>query len=142
MKTSSGFPRWLLFAQLCILLWGVWGVLAKLAADKTSPEQQQVLFTIGGLPVAALALWRLRGRLETDRRGAACGVLNGVFSGLGLLAYYAAMSRGQASLVSTLTGLFPLLTVMLAVLILKERMNRVQMAGVALALVAVVLLST
>jgi uncharacterized membrane protein len=142
MRTASRFPRWLFFAQLCILLWGVWGVFAKLAANKTSPEQQQVLFTVGGIPVAALALWRLRGRLEADRRGAAFGVLNGVFTGFGLLAYYAAMARGQASLVSALTGLFPLLTVILAVLVLKERMNRVQMLGVVLALAAIGLLST
>jgi transporter family protein len=142
MTSRFQIPRWLLYAVLCILLWGLWGVFSKLASDRITPQQWQVLFTAGCLPAAALALWRLRGRVETDGRGAVYGVLNGVCSGLGGLAFYAALARGQASIVSTVTALFPLLTVILAMLILRERINRVQMGGVVLALVAIALLAT
>jgi len=62
-------PGWLIHALLCILSWGVWGVLAKVAATAMSPDQMQALFTAGMLPLAAAALVQLRGRLETDRRG-------------------------------------------------------------------------
>jgi uncharacterized membrane protein len=67
--------------------------------------------------------------------------LNGVFTGLGMLAYYAALARGQASIVGPFTALFPLLTVALAFAFLRERINRVQAAGMILALAAIVLLS-
>ena len=40
-----------------------------------------------------------------------------------------------------MTSLFPLLTVILAVTVLKERMNRVQLAGIVLALIAIAVLS-
>jgi transporter family protein len=120
----------------------VWGVLAKVAAAGMTPGDEQILFTAGMVPVAVAALWRLRGRLETDRAGASYGVLNGVCAGLGLLAYYAAMGRGKASLVSAVTALFPLVTVVLAVLVLRERINVVQAAGVATALLAIVLLTS
>ena len=80
-------------------------------------------------------------RVETDRRGIAYGVLNGILAGLGSLAYFAAMSQGQASIVGPVTSLFPLVTVVLALLLLKERINRLQGIGIILALVAIGVLS-
>jgi bacterial/archaeal transporter family protein len=142
MKTARNWcPRWLFYALLCILSWGVWGGLAKLGADKMTPMQIQVLFTMGMFPVVLAALIQLKWRVDRDRRGATYGVLNGVFTGLGLLAYYAAMARGKASIVGPVTALFPLLTVVLALVLLKEQMNRVQTAGVFVALVSIFILS-
>lgn len=135
-------PPWLAYCLACLLLWGVWGVLAKVAAGRMTPNDEQILFTIGSLPVAAAALLRLRGRLELDRAGAACGVLNGVFAGLGLVSYYAAMERGPASIVATVTALFPLLTVLLAAVVLRERVNRFQLVGIATALCSILLLAS
>ncbi|HVX67581.1 MAG TPA: DMT family transporter [Bryobacteraceae bacterium] len=134
-------PAWLFYALLAIFWWGVWGALAKVASATMTPGQMQALFAIGMLPLAALALWQMRGRLDTDVRGAGYGILNGVFSGLGLLAYNAAIARGQASIVGPVTALFPLVTVVLAVAVLRERINRIQGAGIVLALGAIYLLA-
>ncbi len=134
-------PLWLSYALLCILCWGVWAFLSKLVAGEMTPMQIQVLFTIGMFPVVLIALVHLRWKVDTDFLGATYGILNGVFAGLGLLAYFAALAREKASIVSPVTGLFPLLTVVLAFILLRERMNRVQMAGVALALTSIVILS-
>ena len=132
---------WLRYALLAILCWGAWGALAKSASATMTPGQMQALFTVGMVPLALLALWQMRGKLDTDRAGAGYGVLNGVFSGLGLLAFNAALSKGQASIVGPVTALFPLVTVALAVAILRERINRVQGAGIVLALGAIYLLA-
>ncbi len=134
-------PLWLTYAVLCILCWGVWAFLSKLVADEMTPMQTQVLFTIGIFPVVLIALVHLRWKVDTDFQGATYGILNGVFTGLGLLAYFAALARGKASIVSPVTGLFPLLTVVLAFILLRERMNRVQMAGVTFALTSIFILS-
>lgn len=117
-------------------------MLAKLASARLSVKQMQVLFTLGMLPLAAAALISMRGKLERDLRGAAYGVLNGVFTGLGLLAYDAAMSKGKASIVGPLTAMFPLVTVALAAVVLREKVNRIQAAGVVLALAAIFLLAS
>src|SRR5262245_51786801 len=98
-KVYSSHGIWLLHALLCIGWWGLWGFLSKLGSDHISPQQLQILFTIGIIPTSALAWAQLGFKVETDRRGAIYGILNGVFSGLGMLAYYAALARGQASLV-------------------------------------------
>jgi uncharacterized membrane protein len=133
---------WLLNAFWCIFWWGVWGVFAKLASSRLSVSQMQLMFTVGMLPLALAALIGMRGKLERDLRGAAYGILNGVFTGLGLLAYDAAMSKGQASVIGPLTAMFPLVTVALAAVVLRERINRVQVAGVVLALAAIFLLAS
>jgi uncharacterized membrane protein len=99
----------------------------------------QILFTIGMLPLVAAAL--LRRKIDRDRVGAAYGVLIGVLAGLGGIGYFAAMQAGKASLVGPVTSLFPLLTVLLAVGILKERMNKIQVAGVIVGLISIAVLS-
>jgi bacterial/archaeal transporter family protein len=134
-------PRWLRYALLCIFWWGVFGFLAKLGSDRTSPEQMQILFTIGMLPLVAAAVWSAGMKVETDRLGVTYAILIGILAGLGGVAYFAAMESGKASLVGPATSLFPLLTVVLAMIFLKERMNRIQLAGIVLGLVAIAILS-
>lgn len=134
-------PRWLAYACLCILSWGTWGFVAKLGADRIAPGPMQILATAGTIPLAMLAFFQLNMRLEKDARGITYGIVNGVLSGIGLLAYYAAVNRGKVSVVGPVTSLFPLLTVILAFLFLRERLNRVQIAGVGLSLVAIAIFS-
>jgi transporter family protein len=134
-------PRWLIYALLCILAWGTWGFVAKLGADRIAPGPLQILATAGTFPLAFIAFLQLRMRLEKDARGITYGIANGVLSGIGLLAYYAAVSRGKVSVVGPVTSLFPLLTVALAFLFLRERLNRVQVVGVVLSLIAIAIFS-
>jgi transporter family protein len=133
--------RWLTYALLCIVAWGTWGFTAKLGADRIAPGPLQILATLGMVPLGLLAFVQRRMRLEKDAPGITYGILNGVLSGIGLLAYYAAVSRGKVSVVGPVTSLFPLLTVILAFVFLRERLNRVQVAGVALSLVAIAIFS-
>ncbi|MEJ7616159.1 MAG: EamA family transporter [Pyrinomonadaceae bacterium] len=134
-------PTWLVYALLCIFWWGTWGFLSKLGSDRVQPHQLQFLFTFGLIPPVIIACFQLGGKVETDLRGSLYGILNGVISGLGMLAFYAALAQGQASIVGPVTALFPLLTILLALMFLRERINRVQGAGMILALVAILILS-
>ena len=134
-------PTWLLHAFACIFWWGLWGFLAKIGSNSATPLQLQILFTFGMAPIAFVALLRSRFKLETSRSGAIYGILCGVFSGLGMLAYYAAMQRGKASVIGPVTALFPLLTIILALLFLRERLNRAQAIGMVLAVCAIAVLS-
>lgn len=60
---------------------------------------------------------------------------------VGTVSYGVATSTGLVSVVSVLATLNPVITVGLAVLVLGERLNRRQQAGVATALAGVVLLA-
>jgi transporter family protein len=91
------------------------------------------------LPLMALILARRGPTLKADRLGIVYGVLNGVLATLGMLAFYAAMERGKASIVGPVTALFPIVTVVGSTLFLRERLNAVQCVGVCLALAAILL---
>jgi uncharacterized membrane protein len=101
----------------------------------------QVLFTLGMLPVALGMLMQIRWKLDRNAGGATYGILSGVVTGLGTLGYYAALRQQNASVVTPLTGLFPVLTIGLAFIILRERLNKVQWGGMILALASIVVLS-
>jgi transporter family protein len=134
-------PIWLWYALLGIFLWGLWGFLSKIGSEAASPLQMQILFTLGMLPVAIGMLVQMRWKLDRNRGGVTYGILSGVATGLGTLGYYAALREQNASVVAPVTGLFPVLTVVLAFLVLRERLNKVQMGGMLLALASIVILS-
>jgi transporter family protein len=80
------------------------------------------------------------------REGRAKGIfwafLTGILGGVGNLAFFQAMVKGgEASVVAPVTALFPMVTVLLALVFLKERLGRVQWIGLGLAFVAIYLLS-
>ena len=142
MQTDGGrFPSWLWYALLCIFWWGLWGFLSKIGSAAASPLQMQILFTLGMLPVAIGMLLQMRWKLDRNRGGVTYGVLSGVATGLGTLGYYAALREQNASVVTPVTGLFPVLTVGLAFVVLRERLNNVQIGGMVLALASIVVLS-
>src|SRR5258708_6345989 len=103
--------------------------------------QMQILFTLGMLPIAIGMLLQMRGKLDRDRAGITYGLLCGIATGVGTLGYFAALHDQDASVVTPLTGIFPVLTVVLAFVILRERLNKVQMGGMLLALASIAILS-
>ncbi len=119
--------------------WGLWAFLVKVASRDLNPFQMQALFVAGMLPLIALALVRTRLTIQTDRLGVTYGMLNGVLATLGMLAFYAAMERGRASIVGPVTALFPIVTIAGSMVILNERLNVVQCAGIVCALAAILL---
>lgn len=133
--------RWLPLALLSALLWGLWGFLVKIGLADLSPEQTQLLFVAGMLPLTAAAAARQGWSVETDRRGMLYGLANGVLATAGMLAFYAAMARGKASVVGPVTALFPLFTVACALVLLRERLNWVQGLGILFALAGIVVLA-
>jgi drug/metabolite transporter (DMT)-like permease len=65
----------------------------------------------------------------------------GVADTTGNTLFAAASSLGEISIVSVLATLYPVTTVALAAIVLSERLDRLQLAGVAAALGGVVLIS-
>jgi transporter family protein len=132
-------PKWLWLALMSTFWWGLWAFLVKLGTDRLDPFQMQALFVAGMMPLMVLVLARRDPAMKADRLGIVYGVLNGVLATLGMLAFYAAMERGRASIVGPVTALFPIVTVAGSMLMLHERLNAVQCVGVCLALAAILL---
>lgn len=64
-----------------------------------------------------------------------------LFGAAGMSFFTIAVQRGPLTLVAVITAMFPAVTVALAAIVLGERLRRLQVAGVALAMVAVAMIS-
>jgi len=134
--------RWFWYSVLCVLCWGAWALFSKLGSKEIPADDMQFLFTIGTIPVAlALAIAR-RFRFEKSGKGIFYGVANGILSGVGSIALFAAYrSNGNTAVITAVSALYPMITVILAILILRERLKWLQIVGLGLAGVAIVIFS-
>lgn len=135
---------WMLLSLLTVLLWGVWGLESKIIVDRISPWMNQVLFSVGLVPplILVLVAKNLRRVNGSAFYGSFYALLTGVLGGIGNIALYIALAGdGKASIVVPLVGLAPMITVVLALVWLKEKLNRTQWIGVALAMVSIYFLS-
>lgn len=134
------WPVWTLIA---VTSWGFWGVLSRILGDALSPELGQALSTLGLIPLLVpLALREGPGLRSASRRGVGLALSGGLITCLGNVTYYSALHRGgAAATVVTLSALAPVATLTLALVLLRERLNRMQIAGTGFALVALGLLN-
>ena len=136
-------PRWLSFSLITIALFGVWGFVSTVITKDVGPLTVQFLSTIGLLPVALILGFSKNLRKGTGfAAGITFATLTGVLGGSGNVALYKALQiGGEGSVIVPITGMYPLVTVILARFLLKERLNRVQTIGIGLALLAIYLFS-
>jgi drug/metabolite transporter (DMT)-like permease len=134
-------PRWLGCTAPALLSWGVWAIMAKLIGEALSAMHNQALSTLGILPVMlAFVFSRKSSTPASRRRGILYALAGGTVSCIGNVFYYDALSRGgKAATIVPLTALYPLMTILLAMLLLKERLNRIQLGGVLVSLIAIYL---
>jgi uncharacterized membrane protein len=136
-------PQWLRYSLFAMLAYGVWGAVSSLESQSVSALTLQIVSTIGLFPVALVLLFSKNLRRGVNHSsGVLFAVATGILGGAGNLTLYETLRvGGKASVVFPLTGMYPLVTIVVARLFLKERLNRVQALGVALALAAVHLFS-
>ncbi|MDI2099195.1 EamA family transporter [Ruicaihuangia caeni] len=104
----------------------------------TRSRRQQALVTTGSLPLLRAAEGPGRGA-AFFRGPIALGLATGVIDGAGNIALLAGIRMGDLTVMSVLTGLYPAGTIILAAVLLRERILRVQMIGLVLALAAAVM---
>jgi bacterial/archaeal transporter family protein len=132
---------WLGFALLAMGFWGMWGLLSKVATQYLPPMAVYVVAIFGNLAVVGYLLAGPGISLPWHTAGMAAALGAGVCGAFGLLCFYRALAGGAAAVVVPLTALYPLVTVVLSLALLREGITLRHLAGVALALAAVWLLS-
>jgi len=115
--------------------------MAKLIGDALSGPHNQALSTLGILPVMlALGVAKKSSTTGSRRQGIAWALVGGALACAGNVIYYGILSRGgKAAMIVPLTALYPLVTILLAMLLLKERLNWIQTGGLLLSLIAIYL---
>ncbi len=134
--------KWFWYSAFCVLVWGPYNIVSKLGSREIPAPAMQYLFTGGALPVMLGLLVGRRFRLEKSWKGISYGAITGVLSGIGGLGLFAAFgSGGNTTVVTTTTSLYPMVTVILAVIFLRERLTWVQVLGLVFATAALILFS-
>ena len=134
-------PAWLTYSLLVVRLWGLWAFLPKLATRTLDATSVLFYQQVGAAVMAMAVLGSAHFRLKSEPRGIVWAVVTGALGVGGLLCYLQAAARYKISVVVMLTALYPLLTVFLSILILKERIAAIQWLGILFALAAIACMS-
>jgi bacterial/archaeal transporter family protein len=133
--------HWMVYAGIAVVLWGVCGIFMKLGTNSISARSMVIWVTVGFLCLVPV-MWSFAPLSELSARTIGIGLLGGVVNGLGNWAVFACLEKGaKASVAIPLTALYPLVTVLLATVFLKERPTPLQWFGIVVALAAGALLS-
>ncbi|MDZ8054738.1 MAG: EamA family transporter [Aulosira sp. ZfuVER01] len=131
--------HWLLYTIFSLFLYGFWGLFSKLSTNYIDPKRALVYEVGGAILVSLLLIWRNDFKWQGDIRGILYAVLVGTSGTLATLCFFVAISQASATIVIPLTSLYPVITILLAFLILKEPITLRQGIGILLAIIALLL---
>jgi drug/metabolite transporter (DMT)-like permease len=132
---------WLVFAVLAAFCWGVWGILAKFISSDISPYVNHLLFTIGMVFTIPFVLKKCKLK-EANSKGILWGLVAGVLAIAGNIAVYQSFANGGlAAVVIPVTNLYPLVTILIAIAVLKEKMHWLNAIGILIVIPAIIMLS-
>ena len=133
---------WFLPAIFIPIVWGLWGLLPKLAVKYISPVHVMI-YQIGGSVVLGLVLLAVIGfRPQFEPKGVAFAIAGGICGMGGSLLYLLAVSKGKVSIIVFISAMYPVVTIALAYFILHEPVTLKECVGMIFAITAIILFST
>lgn len=139
MKAKKG---WMSFVIIHVIFMGVWGALIEIPEKNGFPATLgYVVWALTMIPAAVVALIINKWKLEYDRRSIVWGCLAGLLGAIGQLVLFFILKIAPAYLVFPLLSLTPVVTILMAVLLLKENTGRLGWWGIVVAVIAILLLS-
>jgi len=133
---------WLTYAITTTVFWGVWGAFIEIPEKSGFPATLgYTVWALTMIPCALVGLYIIQWKLDYDWRSILLGSTIGLTGSGGQLILFQALKTGPAYIVFPLISLFPILTIILSVTILKERASMRQWIGIGIALLAIVFLS-
>ncbi len=133
---------WFIYGLFALFLWGIWAFLPKLATKYLDPKSLVIFQAVGGTIVVLGVLCWVKFSPVIHTKGIIIAILAGLAGGLGGIFFFYALAKGKASVVVTMTALYPLIAIILSFIILKEPVTLKQGIGIILALAAMVLLAS
>lgn len=133
--------HWMVYASIAIVFWGLNGLFMKLGTNRISARSMVIWVTVG-FAILLPWMWTATSLATLSRHVLWIGLLAGAVNGLGNWAAFACLEKGaKASVAIPLTALYPICTIALAVVFLKERPSILQWVGIGLALAGAAMLS-
>ncbi len=131
---------WFLPSIIAVLFWGTTGVLAKLSLRTLRPFDL-IIFNVLFFFIFVAAAQFFSDGLEFDIRGAALAVGIGIAGACGQILSLYALRHGPLTTISMIGALYPIVAMGLSFVILDEAVTLRQGAGIALGIIAILILA-
>lgn len=130
------------YAIITIVLWGVWGAFIEIPEKAGFPATLGYsVWALTMIPVALFAMHQVSWKLDNDRVSAAIGMAAGLMGCGGQLILFQCLRLGPAYIIFPIISLYPVVTIILSLIFLREKAGRNSWIGIVLALIAILLLS-
>jgi len=132
---------WLFYTILAALSWAIWGILTKYISGNINPYTYHILFTIGMLFSLPFVIYRIKNK-KVNIKGIFLGTCTALLAVTGNISVFQSLKLGgQASVVIPLSNLYPLITILIALVIFREKLSWINGLGILIVLSAVFILS-
>ena len=129
--------NWVVYALVTVALWGVWGALAGLSAQRGFPDTLvYCVWALTMIPPALFVLAKDGWKLDKSPRAVLYGMTIGLLGAGGQMLLFKALTIGPAYFVFPIISLSPAITIVMSFLMLRERTGRLGALGIVLALAA------
>ena len=133
---------WLVFILITVATWGVWGAFSGYQIQHGIPDTVvYIAWAVSMIPCALAALVINKGKLKHDWKSVGLGCAVGLLGAGGQLVLFKALTLGPSYIIYPFISMSPVIVITLAAIFLREKATRWQMAGIAVALAAILLLS-
>ncbi|KTD33324.1 transporter family transporter protein [Legionella nautarum] len=133
---------WYFPSIIALLLYGAWGYWGARASSFINPLSITFYSSLGVLIAGIFALALLDFKPELSAKGSVYGLLNGLASGIACIFFILALRKGPAMPVVLITSMYPLITLILCIIFLKQGITLRQGLGMFFAIAALLLFST
>lgn len=134
--------KWLSYVIISVVFMGVWGALIEIPEKNGLPATLgYVVWALTMIPAALIALHINNWKLEKDKYSILWGCMIGLLGAIGQLILFFVLRIAPAYLVFPLLSLTPVVTILLAVFVLKEKTGKLGWLGIVVAIIAILLLS-
>lgn len=127
--------RWVVYTFASVISWGVWGLMLKLAVNNMKGTQAafwanaaEIIILYGVMSSCGHSLFA-----GINGKGFGWAIGAGLVGGAGLLLNNLALKEGPLSVVSPMTAMYPVITLILAVVLLHETISLKQIMGIVIA---------
>lgn len=133
---------WIWFVVIHVVFMGAWGALIEIPEKNGFPATLgYVVWALTMIPATIVALVINKWKLDYDRKSVIYGCLAGFMGAIGQLVLFYTLKIAPAYLVFPILSLTPVVTILLAVLFLKESTGIYGWIGIGIAVLAIFLLS-
>uniref|UniRef100_A0A7C4YCI9 DMT family transporter n=1 Tax=candidate division WOR-3 bacterium TaxID=2052148 RepID=A0A7C4YCI9_UNCW3 len=134
--------NYVIFAVIATILWGIWGGLSDISVRIVKPVNLNLFFSLIGIFVWGIYFIFTRKSMHFNfpKNVLFLSVLSAFFSALGSILFYFSVLKSNVTLAIPVANMYPLFTIIIGILFLKEKVHKRQIIAFPLILTGLLLI--